>query len=162
MLVAKSGYVHSLLQRQLHTEALERTYLAAASGRLDGEGVIDLPLVREEGSARRVPASKHDTNSITAITYYKTLCNFAPAGTDCTLLELRLGTGRTHQIRAHLAAIGHPLLGDDFYGGPASPLIDRPALHSRRISLVHPVTRESLVISAPLPEDFASLVAGVL
>ena len=153
MLIAKSGYVHSLLQRLLHTDALVREYLAVASGTLTGAGVIDLPLMREEGSARRVLAPKDATNSITAVTYYETLSNFALDGAEMSLLRLRLGTGRTHQIRAHLAAVGHPLLGDSFYGGPSSPRIGRPALHSWRISLVHPVTRESLVITAPLPED---------
>ncbi|MBR5909031.1 MAG: RluA family pseudouridine synthase, partial [Schwartzia sp.] len=69
------------------------------------------------------------------------------------LVELRPATGRTHQLRVHLAAVGHPILGDDLYG-EKSPLIDRQALHAFRLDLVHPVTQETLSINAPPPEDF--------
>ena len=79
-------------------------------------------------------------------------------GPDRALLRLTPGTGRTHQLRLHLSAIGHPLLGDWLYGTEDRTLILRPALHSHRLELTHPVTRRRLTVTAPLPEDMARLL----
>jgi 23S rRNA-/tRNA-specific pseudouridylate synthase len=79
---------------------------------------------------------------------------------EASLVELQPVTGRTHQLRVHLAAVGHPILGDDLYGEP-SLLIARQALHAYRLDLVHPVTQRSLNIEAPLPEDFISVLCGL-
>ena len=79
-------------------------------------------------------------------------------GPDRALLRLTPGTGRTHQLRLHLSAIGHPLLGDWLYGTEDRTLIPRPALHSHRLELTHPVTRRRLTVTAPLPEDMVRLL----
>ena len=89
-----------------------------------------------------------------AVTYYQVLKSYANA----SLVQLHLETGRTHQLRLHLSAIGHPLLGDWLYGQEDRDLIPRPALHSHRLELTHPVTRRRLTVTAPLPEDMARLL----
>ncbi len=147
MTVAKTGYVHDALRKMLHTDTFRREYLALVSGSVRPEsGTIDLPLARVEGKSVVSGEGK------AAVTHYETVA----AGEDCTLLRLRLATGRTHQIRAHCAQLGHPLLGDVLYGGQACAL-KRPALHSSRIVLRQPVTGDRIAAEAALPEDIRQL-----
>lgn len=114
-------------------------------------GSIDLPIGREPDSLLR---RRVDPAGLAAHTDYETLWQ----GPDRALLRLTPGTGRTHQLRLHLSAIGHPLLGDWLYGQEDRDLIPRPALHSHRLELTHPVTRRRLTVTAPLPEDMARLL----
>lgn len=147
MAVAKTGYIHDALRKMLHTDAFRREYLALVSGTVrPASGVIDLPLGREDGKSVVSEAGK------AAVTHYETVAE----GENCTLLRLRLETGRTHQIRAHCAYLGHPLLGDVLYGGTDCGL-KRPALHSSKIALRQPVTGEWISVQADLPEDFDTL-----
>ena len=149
MLVAKSAQAHETLQGLLHTESFVREYLALTScPPQPPSGTIDAPLGPVPGVLNRYrvdPAGKP------ARTDYDTLEGRA----DGALLRLKLHTGRTHQIRVHLAWLGCPLLGDTEYGG--EPALERPALHSWRVSLRHPFTGERLQWTAPLPEDFVCL-----
>jgi len=146
MLVARSGYVHDRLRRVLHTDGFRRTYLAVACGTgLPPRGTIDLPIARaDDGSTRRIPAPGGQPS----VTDYTVLAE----RDGCTLLRVTPRTGRTHQIRVHFAALGHPLLGDALYGGDASRLA-RPALHSAAADFTQPVTGQSLHITAPIPRD---------
>ncbi len=147
MAAAKTGFAHDALRKQLHTADFQRAYFALVSGDVQPEsGVIDLPLDRAEGKSVVSPAGKR------AVTCYET----AAKGENCTLLQLRLLTGRTHQIRAHCAHLGHPLLGDVLYGGAA--VLGRPALHSASIRLRQPVTGEWVAVESPLPEDMLRLL----
>lgn len=151
MVAAKSGYIHDRLRKLLHTEEFCREYLALAGGSVvEDAGEIDLPLLRAEGKS--IPAS----DGKDARTDYEVLAR----GEDCTLLKLRLHTGRTHQIRAHCAAIGHPLLGDVLYGGGEA---ERVMLHSWRIVLKHPLQGAWITAEAPVPEDVreAALARGI-
>ena len=152
MCVAKHGYAHDLLRRGLH-QTMVREYRAIAVGEgLPDEGVIDLPIDREEGSAVRrwiVP------NGAPARTRYEVLCR----GGGYTLLRVLPETGRTHQIRVHFAAIGYPLAGDWLYGEEDPTLIPRPALHSFRIQMEQPVTKTKIDITAPLPDDMERILA---
>lgn len=151
MIAARDGYTHDRLRRLLHTEDFRREYLALAEGIVAPErGVIELPISREpiEGSRRGI-----DPDGLPSRTDYEVIS----AVGDRTLLRLRLRTGRTHQIRVHLAAVGHPLTGDALYGS-ADPCLSRPALHSHRIVLRHPVTGEVLDVSSPLPPDIRDLL----
>ena len=152
MAVAKSGYVHDLLRRALHTDGFLREYRAVCIGVPRPEsGVIDLPIGRDERSAVRRCVRPDGQPAVSRYEVLKT------DGTR-SLLRLLPQTGRTHQLRVHMAAIGCPLAGDWLYGQEDPELISRPALHSARMALRHPVTGEALEFTAPLPEDMARLL----
>ncbi|MDO4973559.1 MAG: RluA family pseudouridine synthase [Eubacteriales bacterium] len=154
LLVAKNRYVSELLRRCLHTEDFVREYLALAEGRLEpAAGQIALPLGPAEGERFRQCVREDGRQALTS---YETLGVF-PGG---SLLRLRLYTGRTHQIRAHLAALGHPLVGDLFYGARTGEALGRPALHAAALRLRHPVTGEMLCLESPLPEELCVLLSA--
>ncbi len=147
LVASKHPYGQEKLKGQLHTGAFRRVYLAVCDGVPDPpEGMIDAPIALADGSLmkREVrPGGK------SARTRYKVLSVHGPR----SLVELELDTGRTHQIRVHMAHIGCPLTGDFLYGTEDLSLIARPALHSARLELSHPVSGEELTFSCPLPED---------
>ena len=152
MAFAKSGYVHERLRRQMHTEGYARTYLGIAVGRVVPlDGVIELPIGMAQGSTYQraiVPEGQ------SARTEYFTLAT----NERFTLLRLVPKTGRTHQLRLHLSAIGYPLAGDWLYGAEDRALIARPALHSHTLTLTHPITGERIHLTAELPEDMRRLM----
>ena len=152
MVVAKSGYVHDLLRRSLHTSRFLREYRAVCIGCPEPElGTIDAPIGRDESSAiARI--IRPDGQS--AVSHYEVLSS----QNGLSLVKLLPETGRTHQLRVHMASIGCPLAGDWLYGTEDPALIARPALHSYALTLTHPVTGEILRLTAPLPEDMARLV----
>lgn len=146
VLIAKQPHIQSLLTGT-NGPRFHRTYLAIARGQFaENEGGIDLPLRRKPTSF--IEQETH-TDGKPALTKYRVLAETEAA----TLVELRPATGRTHQLRVHLAAVGHPIEGDDLYG-KKSPLIDRQCLHAFRLDLIHPVTQAALCIEASPPEDF--------
>ena len=150
--VAKHPYGQERMKNQLHTGDFVRRYLAVCEGcPAPAEGVIDAPIAPAESSliAREV---RPDGQS--ARTRYRVLS----VHHGRALLQLELDTGRTHQIRVHMAHIGHPLTGDFLYGTEDRELIPRPALHSWQIELTHPVTGARLALEAPLPEDIKMLL----
>ncbi len=152
MAVAKSSYAHECLRQSLHTEAMRREYRAIVQGRLvPSQGVIDLPIARDPASAIR---RRVDPDGAPSRTLYETL----EAGEEYSLLRMCPETGRTHQIRVHMAAIGHPLFGDWLYGSETPELITRPALHACRLVMRSPVTGEEIDVSAPMPEDMTELL----
>ena len=151
MLVAKSGYAHELMKRRQHTADFYREYLAVAEGIVTpASGTIDAPIGLEEG-----PSSRHCVRSDGAksLTVYETLS----VANGRTLLRLLPQTGRTHQLRVHMAHLGYPLTGDWLYG-TRSDAIDRPALHSHRLVFQHPLTGEQLDLLSPLPNDMKALI----
>ena len=155
MVVAKSGYVHDLLRRSLHTPRFRREYRAICVGCPElRAGTIDAPIGRDERStiARMVRPDGQQS-----VSHYEVLAQ----GNGLSLLKLLPETGRTHQLRVHMASIGHPLAGDWLYGTEAPALIPRPALHSYALTLTHPVTGEVLRLTAPLPPDMARLAADM-
>ena len=152
MVVAKSGYVHDLLRRSLHTGRFRREYRAICVGCPEPEsGTIDAPIGQDESSAI---ARMVRPDGQQAVSHYEVL---AKGGSLC-LVKLLPETGRTHQLRVHMASIGCPLAGDWLYGTEDPDLITRPALHSYALTLTHPVTGEVLRLTAPLPEDMVRLV----
>ena len=152
MVVAKSGYVHDLLRRSLHSDRFLREYRAVCIGCPQPErGTVDAPIGRDETSA---VARMVRPDGQAAVSHYEVL----KRGEEMSLLKLLPETGRTHQLRVHMASIGCPLAGDWLYGTEDLELIGRPALHSYALTMVHPVTEEVLHLQAPIPEDMLRLV----
>jgi 23S rRNA pseudouridine1911/1915/1917 synthase len=167
LVVARTPEVHTTLVAALAEREIERHYIALCSGVLTGGGTIDEPIGRHR-SQRIKMAVRSDGRP--SVTHYRLMKRFRAH----TLLHVQLESGRTHQIRVHLAHIGHPVVGDPVYGGRrrfpagASPALiaelegfKRQALHAARLKLAHPVTGEEVEWEAPLPADMAHLV-GVL
>ena len=149
MLVAKSAEAHERLQALLHTPEFIREY-AALTTRVPQppSGVVDAPIGKVPGELNKYYVTQ---NGKRAVTDYEVVARRG----ETALLRLELLTGRTHQIRVHMAHLGCPLLGDRLYGGKEG--LDRPALHARRIRLHHPFTGAWLVLTAPMPGDFVRL-----
>lgn len=151
LLAARTDAAHRSLSGQLATRTLSRTYQAIVRGRPPAEqGVLEGPIGRSPRDRKRMAVVEHGRPSRTR---YRLLEERAGQ----SLLELELDTGRTHQIRVHLAALGHPVVGDPLYGGrPQAAEPDRPLLHATRLRLLHPTTGEALEFEAPPPADFTT------
>jgi 23S rRNA pseudouridine1911/1915/1917 synthase len=148
-------------QAMFRDHAIERVYLAVVEGVfLTPSGRIDLPIIPDRGDGRRSVARGATPGALDAVTHFEVLETFGQAA---SLLACRLETGRTHQIRIHLAEIGHPVLGDRVYRpykAPGFPLpVHRQALHAQRLGFVHPITGETVVVEAPVPADFEELLS---
>jgi 23S rRNA pseudouridine1911/1915/1917 synthase len=154
LVVAKSDAVHRALKALLSARKLRRAYLALVEGRPDARsGTIDAPIGRHRRD--RVLMSIDADDPREARTHFEIERALAHA----TLLRVALETGRTHQIRVHMAAIGHPVCGDRQYGGPMRYGLERQFLHAARLAFAHPVTDEALDVRSPLPEDLAAALA---
>ena len=152
MAVAKTGFIHARCMAMLHTDDFRREYRAVCEGiPSPAEGDIDLPIGRAESSLLKRQA---DPPGQPAHTHYEVLA----ASQGRALLRLTPTTGRTHQLRVHMAAIGHPLTGDWLYGTEDRALIARPALHSYHLRMMHPLTGTTIDVTAPLPEDMQRLL----
>ncbi|QHE51473.1 RluA family pseudouridine synthase [Pontibacillus sp. HMF3514] len=147
VLVAKNRYIHSILGRGQENNEIHRTYLAVVEGQLkEKEGTIRYPIGRKPGSIIERMVDLEEGKL--AVTHYQVLQSIG----ERSLVQVRLETGRTHQIRVHFSHIGHPLLGDSMYGGKLGE-IERQALHCCSISFVHPSSKETIEIEAESPED---------
>ncbi len=154
MAVAKHAHAQQLMQRMLHTDAYVREYLALAEGDVrPAEGVIDAPIGKADGATVRREVRP---DGRPAVTHYATVAS----GSGRTLLRLRLETGRTHQIRVHLASRGWPVTGDFLYGSEDARLPGRFARHSARLAFTHPVTGEALSFESAPPPVFFELLRG--
>jgi 23S rRNA pseudouridine1911/1915/1917 synthase len=156
LVVAKTDAAHRHLSRQFHAHSIHRVYLALVAGVVMRGGLIDRPLGRDTRDARRI--SPRSAAPRLAVTEYGVAEWLGP---DATLIEVHPRTGRMHQIRVHLASIGHPVLGDATYGAmPADPALARPMLHAAVLGFVHPSTGRYAEHRAPLPPDMERAVAG--
>ena len=163
MVVAKTPEAQTDLVRQLQARTVKREYLAIVHGDLARATTVDAPIGRHP--TQRTSMAVVATGKA-ARTHVEVVTRFGAA----TLVRCRLETGRTHQIRVHLTAIGHPLLGDPTYRGrraaaaalvPEARAFSRQALHAQRLGLMHPVTRAALAWEAPPPADFSALVTAL-
>jgi len=152
IVAAKHAHAQEVLKNQLHTDSFRREYLAVCEGvPSPAESTVDAPLGPKDGSLVEQTVRPDGKE---ARTHYRVLS----VHNSHTLLRLVLDTGRTHQIRVHMAHLGHPLTGDFLYGQEDPELIPRPALHSACLSFLHPITGERLDFSAPLPADMEQLL----
>ena len=156
MVLALSHKAAEHLQRQFRAHTIDRRYLALVGGALDGELLVDRAIGRPRPSARRAAlAPGHGGRSA------RTVVRPVEALGDASLVEAELGTGRTHQVRVHLAYLGHPVLADSIYGEPDEhPIrLERLALHAAVLGFVHPISGERLDFRVPLPADLSAAVA---
>ena len=167
LVVAKNDFSHNALAAQIKVHNVSRIYTAIALGNIkDDEGTVDKPIGRHPVDRKKMavilnPAIK----SRDAITHYTVLERFATPQGNLTLVECQLETGRTHQIRVHLSSCGHPLLGDEVYGGvnnkiytQSRSLINGQCLHARKLTLTHPRTGEEMTFEAEMPENMRALI----
>jgi 23S rRNA pseudouridine1911/1915/1917 synthase len=148
LVLARTDDAHAALQDALQRREIAREYLALVEGRPAARrGTIDAPLGRDRRVRTRMSTDTDDPRE--AVTHFEAERNLPSA----TLLRVRLETGRTHQIRAHLQAIGHPVAGDPEYGRPRLYGLRRQFLHAARLAFAHPVTHEQIDLRSPLPPD---------
>ena len=130
-----------------------KIYLTILEGKLEGSGIIDKPIARKADSI--IERCIND-NGEKAITEYSVIKNFNIGNEEFSLIKCILHTGRTHQIRVHMASINHPILGDTLYG-KSSTLIDRQALHAYKLTFVHPITKKEIEVTASIPYDMNNI-----
>lgn len=155
IVVARTSEAFEYLTAELRRRDIERVYVALVEGRMTAPtGTVDAPIGRDPSRPTRravVPGGKHARTHYEVDRYYEE--------SDVSLLEVRLETGRTHQIRVHLAAIDHPVAGDATYGATRRDLdVPRTFLHASRVTFTHPTSGERLTVKAPLPEDLATVL----
>jgi 23S rRNA pseudouridine1911/1915/1917 synthase len=154
LVVARSEAAHRALRRMLQAREITREYLALVEGRPPARsGTIDAPLGRDRRVRTRMSTDADDPRS--AVTHFE----LERALPRTTLLRVRLETGRTHQIRAHLRAIEHPVVGDPEYGTPGRLGLQRQFLHATRLAFAHPVTGAPIDVSSPLPADLEAALS---
>lgn len=153
IVVAKDEATHTALQRQFKRRGVSKTYLALVEGQVQPpEGIIEAPIGRDRVRRKRMMVTPSGRQ---ARTTYRVLEYFA----DHTLLEVQPVTGRTHQIRVHLAWLGYPVVGDDVYGYRRQRLLQgRHFLHAARLRFTHPLTGEEMALEAPLPPELADVL----
>jgi 23S rRNA pseudouridine1911/1915/1917 synthase len=153
ILIARNDAAHRHIADQFASRQVEKIYLALVHGRVkNDQGRIDTPIARDP--IRRVRMTARLASGRHASTSYQVLKRFD----GFTFLQVKIGTGRTHQIRVHLSSIGHPVVGDKLYGAPASAL-GRYFLHARQITFTSPSTGERITLTAPLPPDLENYLA---
>ncbi len=172
MVAAKTEAAQLSLVRQLQARSMARLYLALARGYTDKQGTVDAPIGRHPRDRVRMAVVEEERGGKPAVTHYRVVQRLPMH----TLLECRLETGRTHQIRVHMQSIGFPLEGDPVYGPKplseaaggldaeqraAVEAFGRQALHARRLELIHPVSGEAMQFDAPLPDDFETLLLAM-
>lgn len=164
LLIAKDRHGLNFLLDELQNHRMEKRYLAVVVGKLAGKDTIKAPLLRVE-NAKNESKVRVDPQGQKAITHYASLGD----SLKVSLIRAELETGRMHQIRVHLASIGHPILGDGAYGSKSvnrefqlKGEATRQMLHAHELSFVHPKTRKKMVVMAPIPEDMQTIISNYL
>lgn len=154
LIVCKNDFAHNAIAEQLKVHSITRKYFAIVHGVIqEDEGTVDAPIGRHPVDRKKMSINRK--NGKEAVTHYRVLERFR----QFTYVECQLETGRTHQIRVHMASIGHPLLGDSVYGPSKSPFkLQGQTLHAGVLGIVHPRTGKYMEFSAPLPEYFSELL----
>ncbi len=156
LVIAKDAAAHAALSAQMREHRMIKRYLALVEGQMPvSEGVIEAPIGRDLRHRQRMAVVSAPSGGREARTRFKVL----HVSKGRSLLELQLETGRTHQIRVHLAAVHHPVVGDAVYGRPQPPQPPRQFLHAAHLELAHPTTGEWMTFDSPLPDDLAAFLA---
>jgi 23S rRNA pseudouridine1911/1915/1917 synthase len=166
--VARNDAAHSKLAQMFAGRAIRKTYIALVHGHVKvDKGTIDAPIARDLVRRTRM-TTRRDAGARTAVSHYTVERRIKSSWGNFTLVRVRIETGRTHQIRVHLASVGHPVVGDTLYGAPArmrldsggdALALDRNFLHAAELAFAHPVTGETLHFKAELPKELSSLLA---
>lgn len=155
MVIAKNNFSHLELAKQFKEHSIERRYMALVAGRVEfDEGIVDVPLKRHILERKKMIVS-FTQEAKPARTFYRVLKRYS----DFTALELFPQTGRTHQLRVHLAYLGHPILGDTTYGKKKN--FSRLALHAKDLGFTHPTTKEFMKFTSPLPPEMKAVMTGL-
>lgn len=149
LIVAKNAYAHSVLTKDTSMWEMHKKYIAVVEGKLDESGTIRLPIMKSEDGIRRMV----DENGQECVTHYRTVASNERA----SFVELELETGRTHQIRVHMSAIGHPIFGDELYGGNMD-FIERQALHCIELGFYSPRLEKEIRVKTKLHDDITELL----
>lgn len=162
LVVAKNDTSHRALSEELGYHGIEREYHALVRGGFkEPTGTVDLPIGRHPVDRKKMAVIKSGENAREAVTHYEVIRSYG----QITYLQLKLETGRTHQIRVHMSYLGHALLGDEVYASTKTlfekqhaPLFDGQILHAKRLSLTHPRTKERMTFECELPDNFKKLI----
>ncbi len=153
LVVAKTDLAHNFLAKQFKDKTAKRVYIAVVNGVVQFDnGIVDAPIARDKRDRMKMIIDFESEKSREATTNYHVVKRFK----DATIVELTLGTGRTHQVRLHMAYIGHPVMGDVKYGTKSG--LDRPMLHAKVIGFIHPTKNKFMEFSSDLPKDMKKVI----
>lgn len=155
LIIAKNDFAHRGLAEQIKVHSFTREYEAVVTGTIKEDGTVNAPIGRHKTDRKKMCITTE--NSRNAITHYNVIENM----TGYTHLRLRLETGRTHQIRVHMAYIGHPVAGDEVYGNGKPKSLGGQCLHARKIGFIHPVSGEYMEFESELPEYFVKFLKSI-
>lgn len=157
LIIAKNDKAHIQVSEQIKNREVKKTYIALVRGTItEDEATINMPIGRSTKDRKKMAVTK---NGKEAITHFKVLNRFTTNKASYTLLEIKIDTGRTHQIRVHMAEIGHPVIGDGVYSNGKNEFgVQGQCLHAKKLEFVHPITGKEMKLEAPLPEYFEKIL----
>ena len=157
LIVAKNDIAHVKMSEQIKKHEVEKTYIALVKGIVkENQATINMPIGRSTKDRKKMAVTK---NGKEAITHFKVLNRFTTNKASYTLLEVKIDTGRTHQIRVHMAEIGHPVIGDTVYSNGKNEFgVVGQCLHAEKLEFTHPITEKKMKLEAPLPEYFQNII----
>lgn len=157
LIIAKKDKAHIAMSEQIKKREVKKTYIALVRGTIaENEATIHMPIGRSNKDRKKMAVTK---NGKEAITHFKVLNRYTTSIASYTLLELKIDTGRTHQIRVHMAQIGHPVIGDMVYSNGKNEFgIEGQCLHAKKLEFKHPITGKEMQLEAELPEYFANVI----
>jgi len=157
LIVAKNDKAHINMSEQIKDRKVKKTYIALVRGTIsENEATINMPIGRSTKDRKKMAVSK---NGKEAITHFKVLNRYITSKSSYTLLEIKIDTGRTHQIRVHLAQIGHPVIGDMVYSNGRNEFgIEGQCLHAQKLEFSHPIIEKEMILEAPIPEYLEKII----